>query len=864
MLTTFNPLWFWIGFISASIVWAVALSLRPVLAGAWQTWQKQQAEARARAEGGIEDTYRRVLYRQSQEMHLASSLFALDELFEAPRLLAPPAAAEPGETPPHQDITAQALPYLRDWPEIPAFYNANQLTLAEALSGDANLLLLGQPGSGKSSALALLAAQLANRAPETAALNDRIPFLLHAADLPSSQEAKRPEDLLTPFIEQESPLIPLFERSRLPGFIQNAFQSGRALLLLDGLDELPQDALQSAASWLKLLLRAYPKIRVVASGAPEYGDGLPGLQFFPLALLPWTKEQQTNFIQRWDTLWRNYVANEAWAQMGEQVNFTLLRRWLLAENLNGLTPLELTLKVWAAYAGDARGPRPADAIEAHLRRLAPPQTPLEALHTLGAQVSLSGSAFFEEKSAREWLKRFEPPPAPEAASPAEGALLPESALPTEAGTNAPAEAESASAAPAKKGKNRSAGEASTVVQRSLPSYLLQYGLLKAHSQNRLRFSHPVFGGWLAGSGLQAEEAQTLLQQPAWSGKTMSLRYLAAFGDASGCIQGLLQESDPLLKRPLLLAGRMLREAPRSAAWRGAVLAGLMNLLRDEESPLALRAQAMAALSLSGDPNLPALFRQLLAAGSSTGLTQLSALACGLLRDVKAVDLLKALLARTSGAAQQAICLALAAIGSAPALEAIAAALLQGSEELRLTAAEALANDRLEGHEALREGIGSEDILVRRSIAYALGRVREPWADQILEHLQIEEKEWVVRSAATDALNARQQNTLLAPRRLTPPSDTPWLLELAGRQGMGIPPGQFPTDLLLQALRGDDEAEYRGALRYLRLAPSEGVIAALYQEFFNLSSPKREDIFGLLSEYGFAGISLPEPLQFGLG
>lgn len=857
MLTTFNPLWFWIGFITASILWGVGLTLRPLLAGAWKNWQQQQAEARARAEGGIEDTHRRTVYRQTQEMHLASSLFALEELFEAPRLLAPPSAADPGAPLLHEDIAAQALPYLRDWPEIPAFYNAASLSLTEALSGDANLLLLGQPGSGKSAALAILAAQIANRAPETAALNDRVPFLLHAADLPTVSEFKNAEDLLRPLIEQESPRTPLFERSRLPAFYQSAFQSGRALLLLDGLDELPQTGLQNTAAWLKLLLRTYPKTRIVASGAPEYGDGLPGLQFFPLAILPWTPEQQTNFIQRWDSLWRKYVANEAWAQTGEQVNFTLLRRWLLAENLQGLTPLELTLKAWAAYAGDTRGPRPADAIEAHLRRLAPQQTPLEALQTLGVQVSLSGSPLFEEKNAREWLKRFEATPAPE------DTPTPESSLPAEAASSLPG-AEPASAEAAPQVVSPAKGAKPAPAAPSLPATLLQYGLLSAHSQNHLRFSHPVFCGWLAGRGLKTEDTPTLLSQPNWSGKSLSLRYLAAFGDASPCVESLLAEPDPLLQRPLLLAGRMLREAPRNAAWRDPVLAALVSLLRDEEAPLQLRAQAMAALTLSGDPSLAALLRQLLVSGGSASLVQLTALACGALRDAKAIDLLAALLTRSSGAAQQAICLALAAIGSAPALEAIAIALLQGSEELRQMAAEALANERVEGHEALREGLGSDDILVRRAIAYGLGRVREAWADQILERLQTEDKEWVVRNAAAEAFNTRQQNAQRAPRRLTTPSETPWLLEFAARQGMGIPPGQFPTDLLLQALRGESEAEYQGALRYLRLAPSEGVIAALYQEYFKPHSPKREAVFALLSEYAFAGISLPEPRQFGLG
>jgi Cdc6-like AAA superfamily ATPase len=52
------------------------------------------------------------------------------------------------------------LPYLLDWPELGARYHSATLTLAEALSGGANLLLIGKPGTGKTVALASAHARL--------------------------------------------------------------------------------------------------------------------------------------------------------------------------------------------------------------------------------------------------------------------------------------------------------------------------------------------------------------------------------------------------------------------------------------------------------------------------------------------------------------------------------------------------------------------------------------------------------------------------------------------------------------------------------------------------------------------------------
>jgi len=69
------------------------------------------------------------------------------------------------------------------WPELAAVYNAPTLTLAQALSGGANLVVIGQPGIGKTVAIAHLASQAANRSEELGPLKDAIPFLIHVADL---------------------------------------------------------------------------------------------------------------------------------------------------------------------------------------------------------------------------------------------------------------------------------------------------------------------------------------------------------------------------------------------------------------------------------------------------------------------------------------------------------------------------------------------------------------------------------------------------------------------------------------------------------------------------------------------------------
>ena len=77
--------------------------------------------------------------------------------------MAPLPCIEPGGPIASEDAVTQTLPYLPGWPELAAIYNAPTLTISQALSGGSNLVLIGQPGVGKTVAVAHLASLAANR-----------------------------------------------------------------------------------------------------------------------------------------------------------------------------------------------------------------------------------------------------------------------------------------------------------------------------------------------------------------------------------------------------------------------------------------------------------------------------------------------------------------------------------------------------------------------------------------------------------------------------------------------------------------------------------------------------------------------------
>jgi len=171
-----DPSSFFIGFIAASIFWWLVARARPMWDEMLAGIKEQREVSQAHKTNSLEENHRRITLRRAQGMHLAAPLFALDEIIQEPLLIAPPQVVEPGIPLKFEDVISQTLPYLPAWPEIAAAYHAQTLTLPQALSGNTNIVIIGQPGVGKTVALAHLATLAANRSEKLEALKDTIPF----------------------------------------------------------------------------------------------------------------------------------------------------------------------------------------------------------------------------------------------------------------------------------------------------------------------------------------------------------------------------------------------------------------------------------------------------------------------------------------------------------------------------------------------------------------------------------------------------------------------------------------------------------------------------------------------------------------
>jgi hypothetical protein len=180
------------------------------------------------------------------------------------------------------------------------------LRIDDALANTYKLFLRGEAGSGKTTLLQWLAVRAARcDFPERlAAWNDVVPFLIRLRryvdkDLPS------PEGFLSEIGRHIAADMPA-------GWVYRLLRDGRALVLVDGVDELPELQRRPARAWLADLVSTFPEARYVVTSRPGAATSrwLDRQGFDAAEVQPMSWPDVREFVRHWHAAFGDESADD--------------------------------------------------------------------------------------------------------------------------------------------------------------------------------------------------------------------------------------------------------------------------------------------------------------------------------------------------------------------------------------------------------------------------------------------------------------------------------------------------------------------------------------------------------------------------
>ncbi|MGI5398834.1 NACHT domain-containing protein [Streptomyces sp. CA-135486] len=221
------------------------------------------------------------------------------------------------------------------------------------LAGRDRVLLRGVAGSGKTTLVQWLAVttarQGAGNGRHLAPLSGRVPFVLALRTLTHLWH-----DLPTPgrfLAAVRSPLADAQPR----GWTDRVLRAGRGLLLVDGVDEVPEKVRDRTKVWLRDLISAYPdNLWLITSRPSAVRDRwLEAQGFTELSLAPMSRGDVTHFIRRWHTAARS--GDDAERQLLDTYEHSLTAAVRTKGDLSRLATNPLMCGLICALHRDRRG-----------------------------------------------------------------------------------------------------------------------------------------------------------------------------------------------------------------------------------------------------------------------------------------------------------------------------------------------------------------------------------------------------------------------------------------------------------------------------------------------------------------------------
>jgi HEAT repeat protein len=836
------------------------------------------SSAQQSATQSADSRYINDMIEKAETSHLGGAFASLSAVAVEPRFIPAPQLATPPDDEAIHDIF-RVVPLVHDHPYLHAPYNIDTLSIDEIGQGSKCLALLGLPGSGRSTALhimtlhalgkidfkppsdkiqekldsaeaALSEKERAVRVKERITMQQRarerlanekglafnateddssaslvplfnrlMPVYVHLADLlAQTSEFNGAVDPAEPLVRAVQFSVKRVTASTIPRNVYKRVSAGKVLLLADGFDELAEAERPRALAWLKAYKAQYVGTDkdnfMIVTGNVIGSGAILDLGFTPIYLRPWNDQHAKNAVAHWAVAWSGAKKG----RKSKALEPAMVER--AQTNNRALLPAEVTMKTWATYSGDAQITGYEGWLRTAISRLIPSENTLGMiLPQLGQLAMLQLDDGYITVARMQSLKMagIEGDSAKLAANADVESLADEAD-----GENNDKKKQDAKAKPAKEEDAESASS-----QGRLLASFRKSGLLVRYRGDRYQFRHVLIAQYLGSLWLKdsrPEELTTRQNVASWQG---AFGYMALHSDVTAMVQKRVNSTPDVLNANLLNITRWLAYAPTDVLWRGEILRLLGTMLIQPNQFPLLRERVAAAIVDSRDKNAALLFRRAVR-NVSPEIRRLACLGLGAVADPAGVKDLKPLVQDQFPEVALTAGMALGAVGTEEALEAMIYAFTEGSEQMRQAMAEAFAALPEEGYPLLYEGINDQDMMLRRASVFGLRRLKTTWALVAIYRAFLEDEQWYVRSAAQQAFQELQYGRdVVLTTPLPSPDRIDWLKNWAAQNGENVPAGDAAMQMLVRALQEGEPIERALAAINLGELGAMNTIKALY-------------------------------------
>jgi HEAT repeat protein len=706
--------------------------------------------------------------------------------------------------------------------------------LETVLGKGENLVLLGEPGAGKSTALQFIGLCFARAAENwhVERLKVNRAYIPIRLDLQTSAASIATSEALIDVLRAEVRGRLQCSPAEAEALLEAWKTSPGLLVLFDGLDEVPADLRETVRRRIETFAHS-GAAWVILTSRPAGFQSLPGLNEYTLKPFEHPETEALPYLRGWLAV----LKEKEWtAEQAESEARTLLEKMQARLALRRLLDNPLLLRLSAqhcALSGEIARNRAdlyrlwvEEAWQRATRRGAKEEEKrhfLQALEALAWHLHLGGGN--EEADLLQALQRF-----------------------------GLAQDETAAADLLRRLREQS----------GLLARLPQSEEGKVHL--RYAFSHQTLREYFVALRLQRAWKQDArrawcflkprLHLPEWREPLALLVGALSEAEALRLLNWILRARSPeegFLRRDLFLAAELAAESGHVEAMWERIWLGLRRALKDED--WQVRQAAAEALGKIGSPAVPALLEALKdgnwrarkAAAEALGkigdrqalpallealkdrdedVLRVAAEALGKIGDPQAVPALMEALKDRDGDVRRAAAGALGSIGDRQILPALLNALKDEKWWVREAVAEALGKIGVPAIPALLKALKDRDGDVRRAAAKALGEIGDPQAvPALLEALKNEE--WWVREAAAEALGKiGDPQAILA--LLETLKDSDWLVCWAAAEALGSIGDPQILPALLNALKDENLWVRRAAAKALGKIGDRQAVPALLE------------------------------------